>query len=94
LDVVGSVLREDKKMGFMSEVDIEVQEMVEKGATFAQIKNAFPMLREDEIDEYLANQDHLDDDDFDDSMDGDHESALASAGFGMDESYGYYGEEY
>jgi hypothetical protein len=29
--------------------------------------------------------------DFDDSMDGDHASALASAGFGTDEDYGYYG---
>lgn len=26
---------------------------------------------------------------FDDSMDGDHESALASAGFGTDEDYGF-----
>jgi hypothetical protein len=31
------------------------------------------------------------DEDYDDSMDGDHESALASAGFGTDEDYGYYG---
>ena len=29
----------------------------------------------------------------DDSMDGDHESGLASAGFGTDEDYGYYGDE-
>lgn len=35
-----------------------------------------------------------DSDDYpDDSMDGDHESALASAGFGTDEDYGYYGDE-
>lgn len=27
----------------------------------------------------------------DEGMDGDHESALASAGFGTDEDYGYYG---
>lgn len=27
---------------------------------------------------------------YDDSMDGDHESALASAGWGTDESYGGY----
>ncbi len=27
---------------------------------------------------------------YDDSMDGDHESALASAGFGTDEDYGCY----
>jgi hypothetical protein len=30
--------------------------------------------------------------DIDDSMDGDHETALASAGWGTDEDYGYYGE--
>ena len=33
------------------------------------------------------------DEDYDDSMDGDHDSAMASAGFGTDEDYGYYGEE-
>jgi hypothetical protein len=32
--------------------------------------------------------------DFDDSMDGDHASALASAGFGTDEDYGYAGDDY
>ena len=35
----------------------------------------------------------VEDDSFDDSMDGDIESALASAGHGMDESYGYYGDD-
>jgi len=29
----------------------------------------------------------------DDSMDGDHESALASAGFGTDEDYGFQGDD-
>jgi hypothetical protein len=32
-------------------------------------------------------------DESDDSMDGDHESALASAGWGTDEDYGYFGED-
>ena len=32
-------------------------------------------------------------DNYDDSMDGDEASALASAGFGTDEDYGYYGDE-
>lgn len=32
-------------------------------------------------------------DEDDDSMDGDHESALASAGWGTDEDYGYFGED-
>jgi hypothetical protein len=41
----------------------------------------------------------LDDDDYSgdlewaEDMDGDHGSALASAGFGTDEDYGYYGDE-
>ena len=35
----------------------------------------------------------VEDDSFDDSMDGDAESALSSAGHGTDESYGYYGED-
>jgi hypothetical protein len=33
------------------------------------------------------------DDSYDDSMDGDHESGLSSAGWGTDEDYGYYGDE-
>ena len=32
-------------------------------------------------------------DDYDDSMDGDHDSAMESAGWGTDEDYGYYGED-
>jgi hypothetical protein len=32
------------------------------------------------------------DDTYDDSMDGDHESGLASAGWGTDEDYGYFGD--
>ena len=35
---------------------------------------------------------HLDD--WDDSMDGDHESALASAGLGTDEDYGFFGDDW
>jgi hypothetical protein len=34
-----------------------------------------------------------DDNDYDDSMDGDHESGLASAGWGTDEDYGHYGDD-
>jgi len=32
-------------------------------------------------------------DHYDDSMDGDHESGLASAGWGTDEDYGFYGDD-
>ena len=32
--------------------------------------------------------------DVSEAMDGDHESALASVGWGMDEDYGYFGDEF
>lgn len=35
-----------------------------------------------------------DSDSYDDSMDGDFDSAMRDAGFGTDEDYGYYGEDY
>ena len=42
-----------------------------------------------------SEQDDFEDDwDFDESMDGDHDSAMESAGWGTDEDYGYYGEDY
>lgn len=31
---------------------------------------------------------------YDDSMDGDFDSAMRDAGFGTDENYGYYGEDF
>jgi len=47
-------------------------------------EDAIEQMREQEDaypDDYLPGED----------MDGDHQSALASAGFGTDEDYGYYG---
>lgn len=35
----------------------------------------------------------VEDCDFDESMDGDHDSAMTSCGWGTDEDYGYYGED-
>ena len=32
-------------------------------------------------------------DSYDDGMDGDHDSAMESAGWGTDEDYGYYGDD-
>ena len=51
----------------------------------------------DYYDEDMNDDDCLVDDgeraDYDDSMDGDHDSAMTSAGWGTDEDYGYYGED-
>lgn len=41
------------------------------------------------LDELKAEFD--DEQDFDDSMDGDHDSAMRDAGWGTDEDYGFYG---
>lgn len=48
----------------------------------------------DDIEDSYA--DGWDDDDYYGSevMDGDHDSAMESAGWGTDEDYGYYGEDY
>ena len=48
---------------------------------------------EDYNDYYIEENEVEDDDDYDDSMDGDIESGLASAGWGTDEDYGSYGED-
>ena len=48
---------------------------------------------EDYNDYYIEENEVEDDDEYDDSMDGDIESGLASAGWGTDEDYGYYGED-
>ena len=47
------------------------------------------------VEQCLENNEQADccNDEVDDSMDGDFDSAMASAGFGTDEDYGYYGEE-
>ena len=44
-----------------------------------------------DVDDY---EDGYEDDYYDDSMDGDFDSAMRDAGFGTDEDYGYYGEDY
>ena len=54
--------------------------------------NDFYQECEDYNDYYIEENEVEDDDDYDDSMDGDHESGLASAGWGTDKDYGYYGD--
>ena len=48
-----------------------------------------------DVDDYVEDyEDGYEDDYYDDSMDGDFDSAMRDAGFGTDEDYGYYGEDY
>lgn len=43
---------------------------------------------------YYDEECYVEDDYYDDSMDGDFDSAMRDAGHGTDEDYGYYGEDY
>jgi hypothetical protein len=51
------------------------------------------MYNYDSHDDFYGESADYDDynDDDDDEMDGDHDSAMTSAGWGTDEDYGYYG---
>lgn len=74
-------------MSKMSELVFDIQEDIDAGIlSFSAIaeKHSVPLSWVDEIaDEYASQVD------YDDSMDGDHDSAMASAGWGTDEDYGY-----
>ena len=46
----------------------------------------------EDMDDYQSSNEYWETD-YDDSMDGDFDSAMRDAGFGTDEDYGYYGDE-
>jgi hypothetical protein len=71
-------------MSKMGDLLIEIEEMYSRGYGAQAIANATGMPLKWII-EYL---DKFDDSEYNDSMDGDEASALASAGFGTDEDYG------
>ena len=55
-------------------------------------RTIWPWIDDESHDSDDANYDDHDDF-FDESMDGDHDSAMESAGWGTDEDYGYFGGE-
>ncbi len=63
---------------------------------YDDLEDFYGIDADDRTKDYWSGDDDLEndsDDSFDDSMDGDAESALASAGWGTDEDYGYYGHD-
>lgn len=79
-------------MGYFSQLALDIEEMLFEGATEAEIAQKLNLSVE-EVQEQIA---LLEEADFDPEP-SDYEDdgyALASAGFGTDEDYGYYGEEY
>jgi len=75
----------------MDDLDLEIRNMLDEGLSPARISTLLKIPMQmvyDIIDAETADDSH-----YDDSMDGDFDSAMTSAGFGTDEDYGYYGEE-
>ena len=56
-------------------------------------RTIYPWIDDESHDSDDANYDDYNDF-YDDSMDGDHDSAMTSCGWGTDEDYGYYGEDF
>lgn len=82
-------------MAMMKDLLEDVRVMVLQGCSVEYIASTLAVpeeMVEDAID-FLMDDPDFRAAEFDDSMDGDFDSAMASAGFGTDEDYGYFGEE-
>ena len=83
-------------MSRMAELDMDIRNRLGDGDTPSQIALALKIPVQmicDLVESETPEDSHYDIRQPDESMDGDFDSAMASAGFGTDEDYGYYGEE-
>jgi len=71
-------------MGKMKELVMDIEELLALGHSYETIARQLDIP----VDWVVDTADRMY---YDDSMDGDAASALASAGLGTDEDYGYYG---
>ncbi len=76
-------------MSRMSDLDLEIRELLDEGLRPTSIASLLNIPLEMVYDCIDA----MDTDTYDESMDGDFDSAMASAGLGTDEDYGYYGDD-
>jgi hypothetical protein len=79
-------------MGKVSNLVLEIQDLLVSGFDAEQISRRLD-VPVNWVYEAADMMNDLESSDYD-YMDGDHDSAMASAGWGTDESYGYYGEDY
>ena len=84
-------------MGTFTNILIDIEEMWHDAIPFDEIAKAInkqygTAYTDVEVDAAISQIIEDQDQRYNDDMDGDHASALASAGFGTDEDYGYYGE--
>lgn len=76
-------------MGYFSNLHQSIIELHEDGVSLDEIAIRLKV----DLGSVAEVIEDYEEDNYDDSMDGDHDSAMASAGFGTDEDYGYYGDE-
>ncbi len=88
---IGTIARQEtnKLLEMIEEGLLDPKEVVVMCVKYMSEDDVADMMDSNELSDRFQ-----EDDEYDDSMDGDHDSAMASAGFGTDEDYGYYGEEY
>ena len=75
-------------MSKMSQIASEIEELYNQGYnvyTIATMINVPVELVDDFVASFMETS-------YNEDMDGDFDSAMASAGYGTDEDYGYYGE--
>jgi hypothetical protein len=73
-------------MGYFSEAQVKIVDAFEEGWTPSEVAR---MLKVDFADVNYVIENYLSEN-YDDSMDGDFDSGMASAGYGTDEDYGSY----
>ena len=87
-------------MGKMSALALDIEEALCAGDDVGDIAVRYGVSVNDvlNIKEHMMESDFenmaIELEDYDDSMDGDFDTAMASAGYGTDEDYGYYGDDY
>jgi len=87
-------------VGKMSALALDIEESLCAGDDVGDIAVRYGVSVNDvlNIKEHMMESDFenmdIELEDYDDSMDGDFDSAMASAGYGTDEDYGYYGDDY
>ena len=79
-------------MGYFSNLSVEIIELYEDGVSIQEIarKTATSVS---EVTQIIGDYEDGNYDCDPGDMDGDFDSGMASAGFGMDEDYGYYGDD-
>jgi hypothetical protein len=79
-------------MGKMSALALDIEESLCAGDDVGDIAIRYGVT----VNDVLNIKEHMMDsiDDYNDSMDGYFDTAMASAGYGTDEDYGCYGDDY